>query len=366
MEIISNGHVNDKPAGLIRDLTDLILARLAEIAGPKLRPKDQDGDDTSGAAWKSIVILGEPTGVAPPDIVAERDSLQHVLRASKVGLATVSDNWDNDPAPNCQSTIQLLSTNSVFIQPLGPGEASLIAKQPGIQRDRMKDLVGQDSTSAKKVDACRVVLWLPRKFTNRHFAEAKDTPPTFFSSETPQDLAARIIGRSKIRPRVPVIMLEDLSKNPDLQELLEKEFRRVVEQKVEPPLERYDFLPKSKDLERQMRGVVGERAILAIHDLSVGPARDSIEARELLDNRLKSFRDEVASAQKASGRGDIKLFWSTLVVRNPEHFPYVRHPAPEFKDWHLLTFEEDDQNELRAEPTQAVMFLNHLDHWVHS
>jgi hypothetical protein len=364
--LCDNGRYNDQPARRIGELARLIKQRLGEVVNgdsivdAPVRPQSQNGGPPN-----PILLLGHPTADMPPDVKQPRDELRAELTKAGLPLEPWQDGWCAKAGAYSEEAPQLLGRDPIFVQPLAPGD--YIADHPQTHRDRLKKAVGKESPLAVQIDQRRLYLWLPKGLKDEDFESATPTAPTIHSQLSGSELAEQFCNElSRDRPLVPVIMLEEMLQNAGLRARLSSEFRKVVEQEVSPPPREFRFMvdeDASDMLEDQLAQVVGDKVILAIHDLNIQPSRNSEDALKSLDTKLASYMESVEKAQKKVRRKKLKIFWSTLVVRNVKFFPFVKHPSPQFENWHLLPFNTEGS----ATPKRGYskIFLSYLHEWAH-
>jgi hypothetical protein len=79
----------------------------------------------------------------------------------------------------------------------------------------------------------------------------------------------------------------------------------------------------------------------------------------------------VERAIKATGRTNLNLFWTALLVQKAEQLPWVKYPAPSrFEQWCLLPFapapREAGVQVIRPKPVEADVFRTYLRDWVNA
>jgi hypothetical protein len=172
-------------------------------------------------------------------------------------------------------------------------------------------------------------------------------------------------GRQHL-PEIPILTLEEVDDAAKLREALHSGFRAVVEDVIHPPPEAWTF--KGPMLVNQISTLDVDRAIVAIHDLNTGVAKEPREARRQLEQKLGAVARDVEYAIKSVGRSDLKLFWTALLVQKAKQLPWVKYPSPSrFEQWCLLPFESSHNDEAEAvvSPKQAEteVFRSYLREW---
>ena len=117
-------------------------------------------------------------------------------------------------------------------------------------------------------------------------------------------------------------------------------------------------------LEKQIRLIKGDRAIIAIHDLNVNKASEQDDIQRSIEQKFDASERRVRTAEQKSSRASpLKLFWSAIVYEYVDELPFVHYPTPRFKQWHLLPFTRAEKD-VAPEPSAAEIFRSYLRGWV--
>jgi hypothetical protein len=296
------------------------------------------------------------------DLGQRHTELERLIRGAGLHLVSWPDGWLAQPLTHREDALGLLPRHPVFVQTLGPGDAGELAIRPETARGRLKKIVGPDPL-ASLVDTSGLFLWLPKGLVDDDFNGAKAAPPTYLSQDSPEELTKQLSLSIDPRPPVPVIMLE-FTGNPRLRSQLTDAFHKIIEQEVSPPVETWAFdgNEDSDLLQEQIKLFPGNRAILAVHDINVGPVSGFQEAKRKLEIKLLGYMNRVQKAQSAAKRDDLKFFWTTIVLRNGSHLPFVKYPTPPFDNWHLLSFINSGEDAI-PNPQRTSIFRGYLREW---
>jgi hypothetical protein len=322
---------------------------------------------------KSIVILGHPTAISSEDITKDVNELVNLLTCSTVFW---NDRWRSTKAARKGSAKSLLESESVFLQPLEPGDAADMAEDPGRFQKWLTNILGIEVVGAQTLlESCKKVLWCPQGRADESFANAvrasSNTTDIILRSDSPSGLAAYLLTEicGDTRTEVPILTLEEVQDVDEtkLRDALHTGFCSVVDDVVRPTPERWYF--HSEILVDLVRNIPGDRAIIAVHDLNTGIAQNQREARAQLERKLGAIASDVQGAIRAAGRTDLKVFWSALLVQKADQLPWVKYPAPsEFENWCCLPFARpnvatEDSPVVEPRAAHKNVFRNYLRDW---
>jgi hypothetical protein len=347
------------------------ISELARLIKENLQPHNSAGGEPDPG--RSIVVLGHPTAVSDPAVAKQAVALRNLLSERGRQPLCWNDQWRTSSASRPRPA-NFFSKGAIFIQPTAPGDAGDFAQDPQKVRKWLSKALN-DLTDGTSLKNFKIVLWLPAGLSDEGFAEA------IAESDLDADLLLRhddleslvewltpqLEGRQHL-PEIPILTLEEVDDNPKLREALHSGFRAVVDDVINPPPEAWTF--KGPMLIDQISTLDVDRAIVAIHDLNTGIAKEPREARLQLEQKLGAMARDVERAIKSAGRSDLKLFWTALLVQKAKQLPWVKYPSPSrFEQWCLLPFEssQNDQAEVvvRAKQIETDVFRSYLREWVH-
>jgi hypothetical protein len=266
---------------------------------------------------------------------------------------------------------------SLFVQPVGSGEAGDLADNRSQLRKWIQQCADADLKTKTDLSRLQTLLWLPDDICDPTFdliakTRSEDTD-LILRKDSPNSLAEWIGSRfqsTKTNQKVPVLTLEevDIDGAGRLRDALHSTFHRIVGEVVHPQPELWRFA--GEQLVEQIRGMDADFAIIAVHDLNTGVARQQREARNQLEQKLGPISTEVQAAIRASGRKDLRLFWTALLVQKAELLPWVKYPSPsQFEKWCLLPFartadDDKDTPQIVSPKTAALrVFRSYLRDW---
>jgi hypothetical protein len=268
------------------------------------------------------------------------------------------------------------SRKLLFVQPIGSGDAGDLA-EGGPKLRKWLERILEDERPMPSISIDRApVLWLPEGLHDDSFTkiarEAGVDDDLVLRSDTATTLASWIGSEARgcAREIVSVLTLEEVDVNDagKLRHALHSSFHALVGEVVQPKPELWTF--DGEMLAEQISKLEADRAIVAVHDLNTGTAHGQREARLQLERKLGAIGCEVERAVFASGRKDIKLFWSALLVQKADQLPWVKYPAPsQFENWCLLPYvaaSADDGSGPIVRPKQDAtnVFRTYLRDWM--
>jgi hypothetical protein len=368
-EIIVPGGSVDKVTRRIGELARLIREHLQKHSAIDVGAIDSE-------ERLSIAVLGHPSAVSDPGVASSAHSLVKSLCDRGHRPIQWGDRWRLSAAAR-DLPPGFSVGNAIFVQPIGPGDAGDLAQSP----ERLSTWIRQGlepgtANGAPGRKEFTTVLWLPPGMSDETFAAA--TPSAlarnafFLRTDDPETLASWLKAQSNDAqlPKVPILTLEEVDRNDAgrLRTALHRGFRAVVGDVIQPPPEAWTF--KGEMLARQISELPGDRAIIAVHDLNTGISRGQKQARTQLEQKLGAVAWGVKQAVKTSGRKDLKLFWSALIVQKAEYLPWVKYPSPsQFEEWCLLPFAAPQENEgagpiVRPKSAETDVFRSYLRDWL--
>ena len=366
------------PAAIISEYgpVDRVTSRIEEIAR-RLKQAYADRWDASleprappPAATSPIVILGHPTAALPTSVAKAVASLAADLSGRGVEPVAWQDGWLGDAMENAGPAASLPHGAPLVIQPVPPGEARDHLNTPGLARQRLGQALEPAATgTGGALAGCRIVLWAPQGVARspdlQRAIENWTHEDPALRVDTPADLAAWLLERAghDPRPEVPLLTLEDLATDDPrvaaVRTQLHWQFERTIKRVVRPaPV--WTFT--SRDLLEQLRELRGGRAIVAVHDLNTGHARDKQAARAELRQKLEHVQADVEREFPAgSERPDI--FWAALIHRKAECILSVRLGDGVLDRWRALRFWAREGG-LVADDRDEPVFRSYVSEWV--
>jgi TIR domain len=377
-----------KPCEIITVLgpVDKTIRRIGELARA-IREYLQKHSKSTGATLgvpspqreaNPITVLGHPSAIADPDVASLADALVKALAERGQKPMRWTDRWRSNTAARSLLS-ELPTSDSIFVQPIGPGDAGDLAQSPlrlhtWIQRGLGLGVI--DGASSER--GFKTVLWLPSGLHDEAFAAAASSTPSqgnyFLRNDDPETLASWLRAQftDKQLPEVPILTLEEVDRDDAgrLRTALHTGFRAVVREVISPPPETWTF--QGEMLAKQISELQVNRAIVAVHDLNTGTSHGQKEARQQLEQKLGAVAIDVERAVKAAGRKDLRLFWCALIVQKAEYLPWVKYPSPSrFEEWCLLPFAPQSGKEelspvVRPKPLETTVFRTYLRDWINN
>jgi len=370
-----------KPSPIVTDVgtVDRITRRIGELARlikEKLRPQ-LPPPPPPPPSQRTVIVLGHPTAMFDREVVERVSSMREKLTELGRPIQSWNDQWRTNHAARLSSA-SFSAKNAIFIQPAGPGDAGDLAQDQQRLLHWLDQVLSQDTKEIRTVRDYTAVLWLPsdlddESFTNLITGDGKQGE-LCLRHDDPVGLATWLWGEqngSEGLAEIPVITLEEVDRDDAgrLRAALHCGFRAVVDGVIQPPAEAWTF--QGEMLVEQISKLGVNRAILAVHDLNTGASKDSREARFQLEQKLGAVARDVERAIKATGRTNLNLFWTALLVQKAEQLPWVKYPAPSrFEQWCLLPFapapREAGVQVIRPKPVEADVFRTYLRDWVNA
>jgi hypothetical protein len=373
----------DKVIRRIGELARLVRAHLEQRATASL-PADTDerGDDQlqrpgpQSTDRHHVVVLGHPSAISSPTVRSYTEALIAALVTNEVSHERWGDQWRTNPSARRGSSRPSPPGKFLFVQPTDSGEAGDLADSRLKLRKWLERIFEAElrvpSTSIDRAP----VLWLPEGCKDDIFTNiAREThadDDLVLRSDDASALAGWIRNevRGCAREAISVLTLEEVDVNDagKLRHALHSSFHALVGEVVQPKPELWTF--DGEMLAEQISKLEADRAIVAVHDLNTGTAHGQREARLQLERKLGAIGSEVDRAVLTSGRKDIKLFWSALLVQKADQLPWVKYPAPsQFENWCLLPYVAagaDDGGGLIVRPKQGAtnVFRTYLRDWM--
>lgn len=366
----------DERRPIIGKIQKLAAAIRGMLESPRL---DTAANDRSSAGTETqvpapagldIFLLGHPVARFDVSLDMEVNAAAEELRKLALSPTRWGDGWRNKPGERHNSPVSP-KASPIFVQPVAPCEADEPLAYAGKTAQWLK---------ASGVSKARVTLWLPHGQEDPVFksAAAAPTPDDFpaLRTDTPQELAAWL--RKLVLPAVTadtvVLQLETIGfpedREPDtalkrLAEGIKEHFSGIVNRVVSPSPSLQSFWGDM--FNSQIKGLPGNRAIIAVHDLDSRPSADLPTVREALETKMAQMQEAVNQANKdRKGSGVLDVFLVALLVKNAKALPFGTYPFNgRFKDWRLLSFERtaDGTSPIKPVPSSLGFFRGELAMW---
>lgn len=380
-----------RPTQILTELgpVDKVIRRIGELARLIREHLEQRGGfhaqeiAVGNRSWppkssgqRRLVILGHPSAISSSTVTAHTNALISALAAKEVDHERWGDQWRTNPTTR-RSFAKLSPSEKIrFIQPADAGDAGDLAESRPRLRKWLERLLRSDvSERASSLVDGAPVLWLPDGLEDESFSavaqENSADDDLVLRTDAAAALADWLRGQSEgARDIVPVLTLEEVDVNDagKLRQALHSSFHALVGEIVQPKPELWTF--DGEMLAEQISKLEADRAIVAVHDLNTGTAHGQREARLQLERKLGAITREVDGAVRASGRKDIKLFWSALLVQKAEQLPWVKYPTPsQFENWCLLPYTSNCASDgigpiVRPKQDATNVFRTYLRDWM--
>jgi hypothetical protein len=344
------------------------------VTEPAITSAPSTREPPASVSKSAIVVLGHANAVAGPEVAENRTQLIGALQSVSLEPIAWGNGWQG--VPSARQGSGALPQNTIFIQPLGPGEAGLFATNPAVLRKWLDAAVRADRPQgAVALSSYTLVLWLPKDLKDDDFESAlKGAKPgenLVLRHDDAYGLAVwmntEITGA--VHAGAALIILEevpedralrpsDKNQSARLRAALHDGFYKIIEEELNQPPKRWFF--SGDMLEDQLKVLDTDRVIIAIHDLNTGTARERHEAQRELEQKLSAIED----ATRIAGQRGLKFFRSALLVAKADQFPWVKYESPSrFERWCLLRFIEEEGNSLQPRATEASLFRAFLRTW---